>query len=141
VLWQLERPVTAELTGDGEADLAITGKRGADFVVGVIVGPVGPLSEMLRMTWPVVDLLASADCSRSGTPALALESVTLPSDLWGCLHDAPSEFCNRVLELEAWLRDAGARGMQGLRVTGVNCEDVHLHWNPQTKHFDYWTAK
>ena len=31
--------------------------------------------------------------------------------------------------------------MQGLLVTGVNCEDVHLHWNPQSKQFDYWTAK
>jgi len=142
VLWQLERPIVAELTGDGEADLAVQGSRGPDFALGVIVGPIGPLSPMLSMVWPAAGNPVSSDCVRSVAPVLATESVALPSDLWGCLsQDAPTEFCAGVRQLQTWLRDAAARGMQGLLVTGNGCEELHLYWNPQSKQLDHWKVE
>ena len=142
VRWQLERPIFAELTGDGEADMALQGKRGHDFALGVIVGPIGPLSPMLSVVWPVAGNPVSSDCVRSVAPVLVTESVALPSDLWGCLsQDAPAEFCASVRQLETWVRDAAARGMQGLRVTGDGCEETHFYWNPQSKQFDHWKVE
>jgi hypothetical protein len=142
VRWQLETPIAVELTGDGETDLAIQGSYGPDLAVAVIVGPIGPLSQMLKMMWRVADDPASSDCLRSPAPKLATEPVALPIDLWGCVnHEAPAEFCSGVRETDAWLREAGAQGMLGLRVTGAGCDEVHFHWNPRSKRFDYWIAR
>ena len=89
VRWQLERPLTAEFTGDGEDDLAVQGTRGADFAVGVIVGPIGPLSRMLNMVWPAAGDLKSSDCENNAAPLLVAEAVTLPADLWGVPESSP----------------------------------------------------
>jgi hypothetical protein len=143
VRWQLDHPVTADFTGDGEGDLALQGARGRDFAVGVIVGPIGPLSTMLSMVWPAAGNPVSSDCVNNAAPLLIAEAVSLPSDLWGCLEageKAPSEFCVSVRDLDAWVRDATARGLRGLRVTGDGCDELHLYWNPENKQFDYWRA-
>jgi hypothetical protein len=141
VRWQLERPLAADFTGDGEADLALQGARGRDFAVGVIVGPIGPLSTTLSMVWPAAANPTSSDCVNNAAPLLITEGVSLPPGLWGCPGEqAAAEFCASVGELEAWIRDAAARGVQGLRVTGDSCDELHLYWNPQSQQFDHWRA-
>jgi hypothetical protein len=141
VRWQLERPLTADFTGDGEDDLAVQGTRGGDFAVGVIVGPIGPLSSMLILVWPAAGNPMSSDCENNAAPLLVAEAVTLPADLWGCPGEQPpAEFCASVRELEAWVREAAARGVKGLRVTGDSCDELHLYWNRQNKQFDSWKA-
>ena len=143
VHWQLEHPIAAELTGDGEPDLAVQGSRGQDFAVAIIVGPIGPQSVMLRMMWLRAGDTQSQECARSAAPVLVAEAPTLPANLWGCVtRDDPAEFCAGVRKLEAWLRDAAGRGMQGLRVSGeTGCIDAHLYWNPESKRFDQWQAE
>jgi hypothetical protein len=96
---------------------------------------------MLNMVWPAAGDLKSSDCENNAAPLLIAEAVTLPADLWGCTGEqSPAEFCASVRELEAWVRDAAARGVQGLRVTGDGCDELHLYWNRQNKQFDYWKA-
>ena len=142
VHWQVERLITADFTGDGEADLALQGNRERDFAVGVIVGPIGPLSLMRTLRWHPKEEDPSSDCVTSAAPVLIAEVPTLPADLWGCVGDkSPDEFCTSVRKTEAWLRDAAARGTKGLRVTGDGCEELHLYWSPPGKTFADWKAK
>ncbi len=141
VSWQLERTLQSDFTGDGEGDLAVQGNRGRDFSVGVIVAPIGPLSTMLSMTWAAAANPESSACVNAVAPQLVTEAIALPADLWGCAgEDVATESCASVRILEEWLLDAAARGVQGLRVTGDRCEELHLYWNPQSKQFDYWKA-
>jgi hypothetical protein len=96
---------------------------------------------MLNMLWPAAGNLMSSDCENNAAPLLIAEAVTLPADLWGCTGEqSPAEFCASVRELEAWVRDAAARGVKGLRITGDSCDELHLYWNRQNKQFDYWKA-
>jgi hypothetical protein len=142
VRWQVERLITADFTGDGEADLAVQGNRERDFAVGVILGPIGPVSRMLSLRWRATGDDTSSDCVTSAAPVLSAEVPTLPANLWGCVgEEAPDEFCAGARRTQAWLRDAAARGTRGLRVTGEGCDALHLYWNPQSKSFDDWKEK
>ena len=142
VRWQVERPIAADFTGDGEADLVLQGNLERGFAVGVIVGPIGPLSQTRSLQWHARGEDTSSDCVTSAAPVLTVEVPTLPADLWGCVgHEAPDEFCAKVKKTDAWLRDVAARGTRGLRVTGEGCDELHLYWNPQSKTFDDWKAK
>ena len=143
VRWQVQSAIDAELTDDGESDLAVAGRRGDAFAVAVILAPIGPQSRMLRMMWLRDGAEASRDCARGKATVLTAEAPTLPTDLWGCLNQQGSdEFCAKVRLQEAWLREAAARGMRGLRVSGESgCTEVHLYWNPEAKQFDQWQAE
>jgi len=143
VRWQVQGAIDAELTNDGEADLAVAGRRGDDFAVAIIIGPVGSQSRMQRTMWLHDGAGGSRDCARSSAATLAEEPPTLPADLWGCVNpQANDDFCVNVRRREAWLREAAARGMRGLRVLGeVGCTVVHLYWNPEAKQFDQWQAE
>jgi hypothetical protein len=142
VHWQLTRPIVAELTGDGEPDLVVEGRRDGGFALGVIVGPVRPSSMMLSIVWPPFVVTDSANCEKGVGPAVATESPTLPQGLWGCSkQEGPAEFCASVRQLDSWMRDAAGKGMQALRVSGVTCTELHLYWSPHSKRFDQWQAE
>src|SRR4029450_6300484 len=137
VSWYIERALDVELTDDGESDLAVPGRRGEDFAVAVVIGPIGPQSQILRMMWLRAGAEGARDCARGSTAALVAERPALPADLWGCVQDAADEFCIGVRNREAWLHQATVRGMRGLRVSGdAGCTEVHLYWNPDAKQFD-----
>ena len=142
VRWQVERQITADFTGDGEADLAVPGSRERGFAVGVIVGPVGPLSRMLGLQWHTTEDGATSDCVVSAAPVLRAEALTLPADRWGCASDDSADaFCAGVRRTEAWMRDVRTKGTQGLRVTGDDCVELHLYWSPESKAFSDWKKK
>ena len=137
-----KRQITADFTGDGEADLAVPGSRERGFAVGVIVGPVGPLSRMLGLQWHTTEDGATSDCVVSAAPVLRAEALTLPADRWGCASDDSADaFCAGVRRTEAWMRDVRTKGTQGLRVTGDDCVELHLYWSPESKAFSDWKKK
>lgn len=134
--WDLKKAVLADLNGDGVTDAAVPGKRGGDFAIGFALGPLGAQATVMRIVWS--DAEKPTGCA-VGKPALAAEPVTLPADLWGCRDgNAEDAFCADARAIEAWLGEVRERGVQGLRLTGVACQTIHLYWNPKAGSFDQW---
>jgi len=133
--WVPSARVTADLTGDGVVEVAVPGASATQVAVGIIRGPVGPLSKMFVLSW-AADLLGRPSCARS--MKVETEDPRLPPNLWGCGAEDQSFFCRDNRELAASLAAAAGRGTRAVVLRGEGCHTVHAYWDGRTEQIGWW---
>jgi hypothetical protein len=133
--WAPAARIAADLTGDGVAEVALPGASAKQLAVGIIRGPVAPLSKMFVLTW-AAELVGGPSClSRM---KLETEDPRLPADLWGCAASDQSFFCRDNRELAAQLAAAASRGTRAVVFRGEGCHSVHAFWDDRTEQVGWW---
>ncbi|HEV7499429.1 MAG TPA: hypothetical protein VGQ33_05460 [Vicinamibacteria bacterium] len=135
VAWSAASRVAQDLTGDGVPEIALPGSSPNKLAIGIIVGPVGPLSKMMVLSWSV-ELLGGVACASHMT--LEVEDPHLPADLWGCAATDMSTFCEDNRTLAAALRAASARGTKAVSFRAPGCPSVHAYWDARTENLGWW---
>jgi hypothetical protein len=133
--WSAASKVSADLTGDGVPEVAMAATSPKQLAVGIILGPVGPLSKMLVLSW-AAELLGGPSCV--STMKLEMEDPRLPPNLWGCPDEDQSYFCRDTRELAAQLATAASQGMKAVVFRGEGCHPVHAIWDKRTDHLGWW---
>jgi hypothetical protein len=133
--WAPAARIAADLTGDGIAEVAIPGASAKQLAVGIIRGPVAPLSKMFVMSWAAELVGGQACLSRM---KLETEDPRLPPDLWGCTAGDPSYFCRDNRELAAQLAAAAAKGSRSVVFRADGCLPVHAFWDNRTEQMGWW---
>jgi hypothetical protein len=133
--WAPETKAVVDLTGDGVAEVVVPGASAKQLAVGIIRGPVAPLSKMFVLSW-AVELVGGASClSRM---KLETEPPGLPPGLWGCTDADQSYFCRDNRELAARLAAAAAEGTRAVVFRGEGCHPVHVFWDSRTEQVGWW---
>jgi hypothetical protein len=139
VKWDLEQPQLADITGDGVEDLTVGGHRRGDFALGLIIGPISPLARMLSIVWPAA---VSSECVFRNDASVSLERLAPPPDPLGCRQTPnPDATCIASVEQDRWIMSAAETGTRGLLITGDDCDELHLFWNPKSRSLDSWTEE
>lgn len=134
--WSVAAKLSADVTADGVPDLLVPAASPGKLAVGVIAGPVQPLSKMTVLSW-AHELIGPAACLAQ--MQLGVETARLPSDLWGCSEEDQSYFCRDNRELAALLAAAAARGSKGIVLRGGEvCHTVHAFWDSRTERLGWW---
>jgi hypothetical protein len=133
--WSAASRVSQDLTGDGVPEVVLPGSSPKTLALGIIVGPVGPLSKMMVLSWSV-ELLGGNACASHMT--LEVEDPHLPADLWGCAATDTSSFCEDNRTLAAALLAASARGTKAVSFRAAGCPSVHAYWDARTENLGWW---
>ena len=133
--WAPSARIAADLTGDGVVEIAVPAASAKRVAVGIIRGPVGPLSKMFVLSWEA-DLVGGPSCLARMT--LEAEDPRLPPDLWGCSPEDQTYFCRDNRELATRLAAAGTRGSRALVLRGEGCYPVHAFWDDRTDQLGWW---
>jgi hypothetical protein len=114
VAWDPATLLEADFTYDGVADLALGGRRGGGYVVGIVAGPPGAARAWV-LEFPVAEGTQGGLCSPR--VRLLVEEVT----------EEAFEGADRL-----------PRGSRGLALHDDLCDAFHLYWDPQQKRFAWW---
>jgi hypothetical protein len=133
--WSAVSRVSLDLTGDGVPEVALPGSSPKKLALGIILGPVGPLSKMMVLSWSD-ELVGGVACASRMT--LEVEDPHLPADLWGCGPTDASSFCADNRTLAAALLAASARGTKAVSFRAPGCPSVHAYWDARTENLGWW---
>jgi hypothetical protein len=117
IRWETWSVLRGDFDGDGRVDQALLGRGPKRVFVGVVYSSGGK-PDILEFA--ISSGQQAAICSEPAK--LEVESLDYdPSDTVG--------------KLEGFER---SRTAKGLRLSGGECDDVHLFWNHITKHLGWW---
>lgn len=133
--WSPASRVSQDLTGDGVPEVALPGSSPKQLALGIIIGPVGPRSKMMVLSWSD-ELVGGVACASRMT--LEVEDPHLPADLWGCAATDTSPFCADNRALAAALAAASARGTKAVSFRAPGCPSVHAYWDARTENLGWW---
>lgn len=115
VAWDASTLLEADFTYDGVADLAVGGRRGGRYVVGIVAGPLEGAARAWALQFPVGEETQDGLCS----PRVRLVAEEVTEEAFEGAGKLP-------------------RGSRGLALHDDLCDAFHLYWDPQRKRFAWW---
>ncbi len=118
VRWQEASRVRVDVDCDGKVDDVYLGRQAAKVYVGLLRAAEGPPSVL------AFEIGTTAQAGICGEPAsIASEALPLPTSA-----DAPAEAAPGATHPRC----------RGIRLSGGECDSIHLFWNSKTKRLDWW---
>lgn len=119
--WDLKKALKLDFNGDGNTDFAVVGVESKTVYVAVVMGPISRKSAINMLTFAIDPGLQKAIC---GLPAV--------------LEPEPLIYTPQDVGMDTIADYLPSKKAMGLRLSGGDCDKVHLYWSESRKTMLWW---